>query len=202
MLNPEEVQVPEDWLWFESKAFSFRIAYPPEWLALDLTADEWESVLQHIADENVKALLDDQVRRLVASQTAALITSAVPENVEGQPFVSNVNILRTQIPAEMSQDVVLQGIINNLKQLRGLRLESFNRGNIHGYPAAATLYTYPLRDEDGHIYPVVGWQVYVRPKPESLYVMTFTTIASAFDDRIVTFARMAGSFRLLSDGNE
>lgn len=195
LLNPSETGVPEDWLWFESEAYAFRVAYPPDWLVLDLSADEWKAVLEQIEDERVRAILSDQAQNMVASNTAVLITRAVPEQVAGnQPFVTNLNVIRTQVPADASQDMLVQGIIASLQQIPGLRPESLNRGNIHGYPAAAVLYTYPLRVQGDRVYPVVGWQVYVRPQPDTLYVLTFTTLADVFADRIAEFARMANSF--------
>ncbi len=203
LLNPSETDVPADWVWFESEAFDFRIAYPPDWLALDLTAEDWEAILKQVGNEDVQALLNDQARRMIVNHTIALITAAIPEEgVEGQTFVSNLNILRVDVPADVAQDALIQQIITNLRRLRGLRLESMNRGQIRGYPSVAVLYTYPLRDQEGDTYPVVGWQVYVRAKSDRLYVLTFTTLASSFEKRITTFAKMAGSFQLISDGNK
>ncbi len=203
LLNPAETEIPSNWVWFESQAFNFRIAYPPDWLALDLTSEDWEKILTGVESEDVKSLLNEQARRMIESQTAALITAAIPEEgVEGQPFVSNLNVLRIEIPTDISQDALIQQIVANLKRLQGLRLESMNRGQIRGYPAVAVLYTYPLRDKDGYTYPVVGWQVYVRATSDRLYILTFTTLASSFGERITTFARMAGSFQLISNDNE
>ncbi len=197
LLKAEEVQVPDDWLWFESKQYGFRIAYPPEWLALDLTEEEWQAILESITDEGVRSVLTDQVKAMVATNTAVLITAAVPEKIPGnQPFVSNVNIIRTSLPDQATQDMVIQGVITSLKQIPGLRLESMNRGKIRDYPSVAVLYTYPVRGENDRVYPIVGWQVYVRPQPDTLYVLTFTTVAEVFPQRITDFARMAGSFEV------
>ncbi len=197
LLREEEIILPDDWLWFTSEAYDFRIAYPPDWLALDLTAEEWQTLLQQVEDANLRGLLTDQVKSMIASNTAVLITQVVPEQVAGnQPFVSNLNVIRTTIPANIDQDTLLQAVVANLKQIPGLRLESLNRGNIRGYPAAAVLYTYPLGGQADRVYPVVGWQVYVRPQPDTLFVLTFTTLADVFSERITDFARMAGSFEV------
>ncbi len=199
LLNPEESRVPDNWLWFESEEFGFRIAYPPDWLALDLSKEEWQTLVENVEDEGVRQILTDQITSMLATNTAALITAAIPEQIAGnQPFVSNLNIIRTSVPADATQDLLIQGIVANLKQIPGLRPESLNRGRIGEYPAAAVLYTYPMKAKNDRVYPIVGWQVYIRTAPDTLYVLTFTTVSDVFPERIVNFARMAGSFTVLS----
>ncbi len=199
LLRDEAVAVPDTWVWFESGQ-GFRIAHPPDWLALDLTQADWEAVLQQVTDPDLRARLDEQARALIASQTAALLTASAPErSATGFPFASNLNIVSTSLPADASQDVVVQAIVQNLRQIPGLRLESLNRGQLHGAPAVAALYTYPARGTDGRAYTVVGWQVYIRTRPDRLDVLTFSTLADAFDARIQDFARMAASFERTDD---
>ncbi|NPA92030.1 MAG: DUF1795 domain-containing protein, partial [Chloroflexi bacterium] len=197
LFREEEVRVPENWATFESEAYGFRISYPPDWLVMDLSSDEWKDVLNSLPEGLLRETLNEQLKALLESNTAVVLVAPTPDNTEGAvPFVSNLNILQVDVPADASQDVVLKGIIQSLKAIPGLRLESMSRGQIHGYPAIAVLYTYPIQDKEGHLFHVVGWQVYVRPKPDTLYVLTFTSLAETFPQRIKDFARMAASFRV------
>ena len=194
LLDQAAQEVPVDWVWFESSQ-GFRIAHPPDWIAIDLTEDDWAQLLQAVEDAIIRERMTEQVKALIASQTAALITAPVPEpGGEAFPFVSNVNIIFSNVPPALSQDQVVEGVLQNLQQIPGLRVEMLNRGQIQGHPAVAALYTYPGKGLDDKMYTVVGWQVYIRTRQNRMGVLTFTTLADVFSERIQDFARMAASF--------
>ncbi len=199
LFREKEVQVPPDWPAFISRDYGFRILYPPDWLVVDLTSDAWEKALDALPDKMKDTLLE-QAKSLKQSDTAALLVAPTPDK-EGEDitFVSNLNILRVSLPPGAPQDTVLQGIIQSLKAIPGLRLQSMSRGQVNGYPAIAVLYAYPIQDEEGHVFHVIGWQVYLRPKDDTLFVFTFTSLADTFPDRIRDFARIAASFHMLED---
>lgn len=200
LLEEGQVTVPDDWLWFTSEPFGFRIAYPPDWLAIDLAQEEWEALLAEVSDPDVRALLTDSVRRMVAGRMGAFIVAVTPEEgAGGQPFVSNLNIVRTSVPADADRETLLQAIVTTLEGIEGLEVRAVNQDVIAGYPATTALYSYPTVGADGSVLPVVGWQVYLRPRPDVLYVLTFTTLANVLYDRGITFVRMAGSFQLVTE---
>ena len=203
LLNEEQVTVPQDWLIFTSPTNGFQLSYPSEWLAMDLTQDDWQTILNNVTDASLRNLLTEQVQALIKSNTLAFLTYPLSESGEQRlPFASNLNILRTSVPQETSQTLLVQAIIQNLKNMSGLRLESMNRGKVGEYPAVAILYSYPIRSEDEKIYHVVGWQVYLRTQPEEVYVLTFTTLADVLPERIKDFARMANSFHLVRENGQ
>ncbi len=194
LLDTAAFAVPSTWEWFESSQ-GFRLAYPPDWLALDLSEADWRQLLTAVQDESLRERLDEQLQALIASQTAAFLTATVPEpGGEGFPFVSNLNVVRSRVPPTLSQEQVVEGILENLRQIPGLQVEMVNRGQIQGHPAVAALYTYIAEGMDGQAYTIVGWQVYIRTREDRLDVLTFTTLASVFATRIQDFARMAASF--------
>ncbi len=198
LLKADQVVIPGDWFTFYSSSDHFHLAYPPDWLAMDLSQKEWKILLNRVQDEQLRQLLTAQIKRLIATHTAAFITSPISESDAGAlPFVSNLNIVHTSIPRGTSQKVFAQAVIQNLKLINGLRLETMNRGKIGAYPAIAVLYSYPIRGSDGRTYPVAGWQVYLRTASDNVFVLTFTTLADAFPKRITDFARMANSFRVV-----
>lgn len=195
LLSDQSLEIPASWAWFESPA-GFRLAHPPDWIALDLTRADWEALLAEVPDPQLRERLSGQARQLIASQTAALLTAPTPEGEEGRVFASNLNVVAVSVATEASQDEVVSAILQNLRQVPGLNVQSLNRGQVHGWPAVAALYTYAARGQDGRTYPVVGWQVYLRTQPDRLYVLTFSTLPEVFDERIQQFARMVASFEV------
>jgi hypothetical protein len=172
---------------------NFEITLPPTWRQIQMDTATLDAALNSVSarDPQMAAVLSAQVRSMVASGIAYFAFDFEPVGRVGG-FVTNLNVLRTAVPAGVSLAFIADSSVAQLEQLSAVSKPIARR--------KVTLQageSEELRFQMSQGAAVVASTQYLFVTGPDLYVLTFSTTAEQSAAYVGVFEGIARSFRLV-----
>ncbi len=162
----------------------FSIAVPNDWTGID--AEVGDDILAQEAEKN--PALQPLVDALQSGQGGIQLIAAAPEPAEG--FTANANVVTETVPAGFTIDQVLEGNLNTIESVFGVRPD----GSMVTLPAGDAAKMVWSTTANGQ---TVERLQYLLLDGTTAYTLTFTSTAAQGDAYDEVFQQSAESFRLL-----
>jgi hypothetical protein len=192
------------WLRYESPDDGFSLDVPDTWLKLDVSGEDLEAGLKVVTDNNpqlAKYLDTPDFRKQLSGLERSgvrLLLYDTASDVYSTMFATNLNIIRTDVPADMSIEEVVDKNLDELQRAMGsglitdIQREALKMG---GMAARKIYYTYRVKIGYGNSIDADVTQ-YLLVKNGSQYIVTFSTSSDEGPYRVNEFDKIARTFKL------
>jgi hypothetical protein len=197
------VAIPSGWQPFHRAGDGFSIAIPPTWTGLDLDPQTANSVLRSMTAQNPQfsSILNEQARTLLTAGGLYIAFDASPA-ASASGFATNVNVLKEDLPLDMSLALYTQVTVGNLEKVSGISKPIQKRTvTLPGGEATELTYSAQLRSTEGR--PTdLSYTQYLLVSKRRAFVVTFTARKDQAANFNPVFEQIAQTIQITSGASQ